>query len=241
MNTKLFPRLHLWLILPFVLTLAGFHQYWLGFSSVPFHWHLHGISATAWYLILIAQPWIYQHRSIHLHRKVGMIGLVLAGFVTASGLNMVKGNLQATEASPLFDVRYSLSLLDCLFIGFFMLSVILAVMNARNTASHARWMISTVFWVLSPAIVRLSYVPLLMVFQPESFSDLPFVWSDVFVGNQVLIILVLLFLIFRDFQKEKKIYASYVLVTVVQVLAIPILLFLKDSPWLRELMNSVFL
>lgn len=170
-----------------------------------------------------------------------MVGLVLAGFVTASGLNMVKGNLQATEASPLFDVRYSLSSLDCLFIGFFMLSVILAVMNARNTASHARWMISTVFWVLSPATVRLSYVPLLMVFQPESFSDLPFVWSDVFVGNQVLIILVLLFLIFRDFQKEKKIYASYVLVTVVQVLAIPILLFFKDSPWLRELMNSVFL
>ena len=208
---------------------------------MPFHWHLHGISATAWYLILIAQPWIYQHRSIHLHRKVGMVGLVLAGFVTASGLNMVKGNLQATEASPLFDVRYSLSSLDCLFIGFFMLSVILAVMNARNTASHARWMISTVFWVLSPATVRLSFVPLLIVFQPESFSDLPFVWSDVFVGNQVLIIFVLLFLIFRDFQKEKKIYASYVLVTIVQVLAIPILLFLKDSPWLRELMNSVFL
>lgn len=235
-----FPKLHLWLILPFVLTLIGFSHYWTGFSEATFQWHLHGLSATAWYIILIAQPWIYHNRPIHVHRKVGMIGILLAGIVIASALSVIKGNLLQPEQSPLFEVRYSLSLLDFIFITGFMVSVIAAIWNAKNTPVHARWMISTVFWVLSPATTRLSFIPLGMIYQPKEFSDFPFSWADVLTWNQALIVLVLVFLIILDYQKEKKIYFSYVLVAISQLSAILILTGLKDSAWLISVLNKLF-
>lgn len=146
---KPFPKLHLWLIISLVVTLAGFNGYWTGFTEASFQWHLHGLSATSWYIILIVQPWIYQNKPIQVHRKVGMVGLLLAGIMVASALSVIKGNL-SVEDGPIFPIRYSLSFIDILTVFGFTTSVILSVLNAKNTQVHARWMISTVFWVLAP-------------------------------------------------------------------------------------------
>lgn len=175
-----------------------------------------------------------------MHRKVGMIGIILAGFVTASALSVIKGNILQPAQSPLFEVRYSLSLLDFIFVSGFMVSVIAAIWNAKNIQVHARWMISTVFWVLSPATTRLSFIPLGMIYQPQEFSDFPFSWADVLTWNQALIVLFLGFLIIRDFRKEKKVYFSYVLVAISQLAAILILTGLKDSPWLISALDNLF-
>ncbi len=235
---KPFPKLHLWLILPFVITLIGFQGYWMGFSEAPFYWHLHGLSATFWYISLIIQPWLYHNRPIQFHRKVGMISLILAGLVIASALNMIMVSLPLmSEFSPLYEVRFSLALVDYISITGFALSVILAVVYAKNTQVHARWMISTVFWVLSPGTVRFSFIPLGAIFQPTEFSDFPFLWTDVFIWNEVLISLIILFLILKDFKKEKTVYLSYVLIFIANVLYIPIINGLKDSIWLRSLLE----
>ncbi len=237
---KPFPRLHLWLLIPFVLTLLGFSHYWKGFSDAPFRWHLHGISATLWYILLIIQPWLYHNRPIQIHRKVGMIGIILAGLVAASALGVLRGNLTQPEQSPLFEVRYSLTLLDFIFVTGFLFSVVAAILNSKNTPSHARWMISTVFWVLSPATTRLSFVPLGMIFQPEEFSDFPFTWPDVLSWNQILITLVIVFLIIVDYRKERKIYLSYVLAAIGQLGSLWVVFALKDAGWLRSLFDHLF-
>jgi len=236
---KPFPNLHYWFILPFLLTLLGFSQYWFNFSSFSLEWHLHGLSATAWYLVLILQPLIFHKSSIRLHRKVGMIALILAGMVTISAISVIKaGNVE--QDSVLYSVRYSLSLIDLIFISGFIFSVIMAVLNAKNTQVHARWMITTVFWVLSPATTRLSFVPLGIYFQPKEFADFPFMWSDVFIGNQILITMIIGALILRDFLKERKIYTAFVLVAFAQIVAIPIILGMQDSAWLKGWMDVVF-
>lgn len=237
---KSFPKLHIWLLIPFTLTLIGFSGYWTGFSEAPLRWHLHGISATAWYLILIIQPWLYHNRPIQIHRKVGMLGIILAGFVSASAIGVIHGNLTQPEQSPLYAVRYSLSLLDFIFITGFLGSVIAAIWNAKNTQVHARWMISTVFWVLSPATTRLSFIPLGMIYQPKEFSDFPFSWVEVLSWNQVLVFFVVLVLMVLDYRKEKKIYLAYALVAIVQLSCIWIVLALKDAPWLISLFNHLF-
>jgi len=232
---KPFPKLHLWLILPFVITLIGFQGYWAGFNKSPFHWHLHGLSATLWYICLIIQPWLYHNRPIQIHRKVGMLSLLIAGFVITSALNMIVISLpNMSEFSPLYPVRYSLALVDLISITGFTLSVALAVVYARNTQVHARWMISTVFWVLAPGTVRFSFIPLGAIFQPKEFSDFPFAWTDVFIWNQVLIVLIILFLMVKDYRKHQKIYFSYALTLIATVLFIPIINGLKDATWLKS-------
>lgn len=232
---KPFPKLHLWLLLPFFVTLIGFQGYWFGFGESPFHWHLHGLSATLWYICLIIQPWLYHNRPIQIHRKVGMLSLLVAGFVIASSLNMIVVSLPLmSEFSPLYSVRYSLALVDLISISGFTLSVALAIVYARNTQVHARWMISTVFWVLAPGTVRFSFIPLFVILQPKEFSDFPFVWADVFIWNLVLIILIILFLIIKDYVNHKKIYFSYLLILIANFLFIFIINGLKDAAWLRS-------
>tara|TARA_R110002072_G_scaffold140812_1_gene285432 strand:- start:123032 stop:123742 length:711 start_codon:yes stop_codon:yes gene_type:complete len=232
---KLFPKLHLWLILPFVITLIGFQGYWFSFKNAPLHWHLHGLSATFWYVCLIIQPWIYHNRPIQIHRKVGMLSLLIAGFLIASALNMILISLpNMSEFSPLYPVRYSLAFVDLISISGFTLSIALAIVYARNTQVHARWMISTVFWVLAPGTVRFSFIPLDAIFQPKKFSDFPFEWTDVFIWNEILIIMIILFLMIRDYIKDHKIYFPYVLILIANVLFIPIITGLKDAAWLRS-------
>lgn len=237
---KPFPKLHLWLLLPFLLTILGFSHYWKDFSNAPFRWHLHGITATLWYLVLIIQPWLYHHKPIQVHRKLGMVGIILAGMVAASALGVLRGNLTQPEQSPLFEVRYSLTLLDFIFVSGFLFSVVAAILNSKNTQSHARWMISTVFWVLSPATTRLSFVPLGMIFQPKEFSDFPFTWPEVLGWNQILITLVIGLLIFLDLRKEKKIFASYALAAFGQLFSLWVVFALKDAEWLISLFDHLF-
>jgi len=164
---------------------------------------------------------------------------LLAGIVVASALSVVKGNLLTVDG-PLFPIRYSLSFIDILTIMGFGTSVILSVLNAKNTQVHARWMISTVFWVLAPATVRLSFLPLGMFYQPKEFSDFPFLWTDVFIWNTAFIVALIAFLIIRDYLKEKKVYFSYILVGFVQLISIPMILELKDAEWLRGFLDAVF-
>ena len=74
-----------------------------------------------------------------------------------------------SEFSPLYPVRYSLALVDLISIIGFTLSEVLAIANSKDTQSHARWMISTVFWVLSPGTVRFSLILFGAIFQPKEF------------------------------------------------------------------------
>lgn len=227
---KIFPKLHFWLILPFVITLIGFQGYWKGFSEASFYWHLHALSAVLWYVFLILQPWLYHHHPIQFHRKFGMFALLIAGMVIASALNMIIVSLPImSEFSPLYEVRYSLAFVDLISISGFTLSIILAIVYARKTPVHARWMISTVFWVLVPGTVRFSFIPMGAIFQPKEFSDFPFLWSDIFIWNQVLIAALILFLIVRDYLKFKTVYFSYVLVLFITLAYIPIIEGAKNS------------
>jgi hypothetical protein len=241
MNKKMkpFSKLHLWLIVPFVITLIGFQGYWTGFKNAPIHWHLHGLSATFWYIILIIQPWLYHHRPIKIHRKVGTIALILAGFVVASSLNMVFISLGMAESSPLYGVRYSLALVDCISLIGFTFSIIMAIIQSKNIQVHARWMISTVFWVLAPGTVRFSFIPLGAYYQPTQFSDFPFMWSDIFIWNQVLIALIILFLLIKDYFKLKTVYFSYIFVLIAVLINIPIIEGLKNSSVLKAFFDEL--
>lgn len=164
-----------------------------------------------------------------------MFSLLVAGFVIASALNMIVISLKnMSEFSPLFSVRYSLALVDFISISGFALSVGLAIAYSKNTHAHARWMISTVFWVLAPGTVRFSFIPLGAIYQPKEFSDFPFEWTDVFIWNQILIILIILYLILKDYRKLRTVYFSYVLILIANIFFIPIINGLKNAPWLRS-------
>lgn len=228
-----FPKAHLWLLIPFFFTLAGFwFSYWSKFTEVPFRHHAHGLTATAWYILLIIQPWIYNRKSLKLHKQVGFIGLILAGGVVFSALQVIPYNIK----SGLVDyLKYGLSFYDFLAITGFVVSVIMAMFNARKIELHARWMISTAIWALQPALARLIFIPLFIASDGQPpFEFITAIYLALAVmGIPVLIMIVL------DYKRFNKIYTPYVFAlcgTLVLTLLIKVM---GTSQWWIDWCNNV--
>lgn len=142
-------------------------SYYLNFLNVSFGNHVHGISATAWFVFIIIQPYLATHGHISRHRMLGRVGIFLAGAVFASALVMIPGNIRFALTdidSPVAPdyFLYGVSFFDLVAITGFGVSVIIAVLRSKNIDEHAIWMISTVLWALMPALARFGLSLLLL-------------------------------------------------------------------------------
>ena len=231
---KKFPKAHLWLIIPFLIAFTGFYfSYWSKFTEAPFHHHLHGLTATAWYILLIVQPLLYQKAKMKLHRRLGIISVFLAGGVVFSAMQIIPNNLTLENISE--NLRYSFVFADFIFVLGFSYSVIMAIINKKDTDLHARYLFSTVFWVMLPALGRLIYFPLLISYgfpTPISFQQCVYIAGG-------LIILALCILMFLDYKKEKKFYQPYILVTITTTIVLLTWNYFGHAEWWRTLCHIV--
>lgn len=201
----LFPKAHLWLLIPFTLTIAGFYMsYWSKFTEAPWRQHMHGLSATAWYVLIIFQPWLIHNKPAKYHRNLGIIGVFLAGGVVFSALQVMPHQV-VNDFLP--DVlKYGFSFGDLCALSGFSICVLMGVLNAKKTRVHARWLISTVFWILLPATARLVYFPMFNAYDGNPpYTYLQVVHLCWFVTT----LLPLSFMIYLDYRDERKIYKAY--------------------------------
>lgn len=216
MRNPKFKSAHLWLLFPLVIFLWGFYySYWSKFSEVLFRRHVHSLTATLWIVILTAQPWIYNHRSIAVHRKVGFVGLFLAGGVVFTSLALLPFN------GPFYGITFS-NLLQ--LIGF-STAVILAMLHSRNYKKHGRWMISTIFWILPPATSRLL---------AATVDGLNGWYASLFIA-----VIPLMILIYLDYRKEKVVYRAYLYPL---IMSFPIILLnpvMQETQWWIDFCQSV--
>ena len=62
--------------------LAGFWQsYFSVWGEVPWQFHAHGVAASVWVLMVLAQSWTPHHGQLTLHRAVGKSSLLLFPFL----------------------------------------------------------------------------------------------------------------------------------------------------------------
>lgn len=155
---------HLWMLLPFAISILGFsYSYYFNLANATFHQHVHGISATFWYVLVVVQPYlIARKRDVASHRALGAIGTLLAGLVAGSALTIIPLNIDDVATldpngffNPTF--AYFAVVIDVLLISMFIASVVLAILaiKRRDLAGHVQWMMASVFFVLSPALARM--------------------------------------------------------------------------------------
>lgn len=180
-GVRKFRHAHRWLLIPLGITLLGFTpSYFLALGEASWQQHLHGISATLWFVLLIVQPWLATHGRLAQHRLLGPVGLVLAGMVIASALGVIPANIENaadSELPPFFPPAffYGISFVDLVIALGFAVSVVMAMINVRRPRDHALWMISTAFWALSPGLVRLMAFSMMFTVGVEGRTLIDFV------------------------------------------------------------------
>ncbi|MCX2745357.1 hypothetical protein OO013_15875 [Mangrovivirga sp. M17] len=231
---KKFSNLHYWLILVFIVVLYGFKNYFIYFKEASFQQHLHSLSAIAWFGILAIQPWIYNNKSIKTHRKVGIIGVLIAGAVTASSLMVIKTNF-LIDSGPLMPVKYTLTLANVIIIAGFVFSVVMAIIKSKDVDAHARWMISTVFWIMAPATFRIA-MRWHMTIVPDTFPNV----GNVLAISTIIPALVILILIGLDFYRKKRSYFPYYLVVAGNLFCSILFVVYQDGPIAKDVLEGVF-
>ena len=200
-----FRNAHRWLLLPFGIAILGFApSYWLRFPDAPWRQHLHGLTATLWFVVLVLQPWLATRGKLAHHRLLGLLALMLAGGVVISALGAIPYNLVNERMDD--AGRYGLSFIDVILVAGFTNAVAMAVVRRRNLDDHARWMLSTVFWSVFPGLFRLSFLPLAIL----SGGEIPFGPEVVMAGMGAINLVVIGILMLRD----RRAHPAYALVAV---------------------------
>ncbi|MEQ1692224.1 MAG: hypothetical protein ABMA00_13120 [Gemmatimonas sp.] len=155
---------HLWMLIPFAISILGFsYSYYMTLNTATFHQHVHGLSATLWYVLVVVQPHlIVRKQDVQRHRTLGAVGLILAGVVAGSAFAIIPKNIDNVQTldpngffSPTF--AYFATVIDFVLVSMFITSVGMAIISIkqRNVVNHVQWLLASVLFVLSPGLARL--------------------------------------------------------------------------------------
>lgn len=165
-----------WYVLGLVgLTVLAFWPSYFGkLAASPLAFHLHGITAMLWILLLAAQSWTIHTRRRGLHRAAGLSSLALFPLFAASGLLVIQTMARATlaAADPLYTAFGApLALYDTLATAGATYCYFEALRRRRTVALHAGYMLATALFLIGPVAVRLfgAFVPWLAIGGPDEF------------------------------------------------------------------------
>ena len=229
MSTKKFySNSYIYLAVGVVIVFLGFSKsYFSNLNEFSFPYHLHGISATLWMILLVIQPYLFKKGQLKVHRILGWSSIVLVPIIILAGLVMINLMIHGQQSYPPNTV-YKLAFIDvCTLIGF-ALVYSLAIYHRKNLKLHSRFMVSTIFGPLLPALTRLFFfiIPIASTFnQGLTYSYL-------------LVELVLLVLIFKEY-KVKEVRYTYIPFFVFIVIQHLLMYSSNEWKWWIELINTL--
>jgi hypothetical protein len=133
-----------------VAVVAFWPSYLSTLSTASGYTHLHAVTAATWMLMLVVQPLAIRNRQLGWHRALGRASYAVAPLVVISMVLLAHSKMPNAPASELPGFYVPLSLA-----GLFALSYVLAIINRRTIALHARFMVCTALTLIDPVGVRL--------------------------------------------------------------------------------------
>ena len=230
------------MLLPFAISVLGFsYSYYFNLAGATFHQHVHGISATLWYVLIVVQPYlITRKQDVRGHRLLGAFATMVAGLVAGSALTIIPKNIDNVATldpngffNPTF--AYFAVIVDVLLVSLFIASVAMAVvaMKRRDLAGHVQWMMASVFAVLSPALARMFGIAAIIANQGnmEGISLVKLAVPSMLAMVLMIVVFYRRFGSFRhpSFWLLMAAHATYVLV-------VPV----GDSPMVRSVLPVIF-
>jgi uncharacterized membrane protein YhaH (DUF805 family) len=165
---------HWYLLLLFPLTgLAFWPNYFSKFSTSPVAFHVHGITASLWILLLAWQSWTIHNRRNALHRSAGWASLVLFPFFLVGGLLVLQTmavKFGAREGPFYSQFGARLGTVDAVSSLALPFLFYMAIKWRRKVHLHARYMLAPLLFLLPPILSRLMpALPPFAITGPETF------------------------------------------------------------------------
>lgn len=155
---------HWWVLGLFpIAALAFWPNYLSVLSTSPLAYHLHGITASLWLVLLAVQSWSIHHGRRSFHKANGLVSLGLFPLFLAGGASIFIGMAQryvqgATPFSQIWPPH--LAWLDFVAIGGMAYFYFQALKQRRKVGPHASWLLATAIFLLPPILGRLAPIPL---------------------------------------------------------------------------------
>ena len=172
-----YPRAHYYVLLCMAVIVAGFWpSYFAMWDSVPWQFHAHGVAASIWVTMVLAQSWTAHRKpQLPLHRAVGKASLLLFPFLIAGLFAIID-----VTASKFVEGRAPVTMMAG---GSFLLGLLVAVAAyvllyyralkfRRKVWLHSGYMLATPLILWESPFSRLlnGFVPGLTISGPEDFD-----------------------------------------------------------------------
>jgi len=180
------------LIFTGMAAIAFWPNYFGRLSAVfPEQIHLHAVAMSAWCFMLVSQALLIRTGKPSIHRWIGLSSYLLVPFLLWSGIRITRFTLEGSNAPA--EILYTNAALMINSLIVFGVFYVLAIRYRKHTGNHARYMVSTIFPILTPVTDRLIYFhfPELVPHAP-TLLGMPLVPSFGFALADLLVLALLL-------------------------------------------------
>ena len=197
---SIYRHAYIYIALIFIFIFVGFFpDYFSRLGKTDLIHHIHAIFAMMWMVLVVTQTYLIGHDNVHWHRRLGKLSFVLAPLLVITALEMVHIALtRGTNPLILGDGRIALAYIDVGLLVYFVLFYTLAIVNRKDFRRHQRFMVSTAFVVIPPALGRIPF----FYMYPGHLSA----WRAEFYAV-IFIEIVLLVLLYNDWRKNQLYFA----------------------------------
>ena len=159
-----FRHAHWWILGLFPLAFLAFWPSYLSvFPTSPLAFHIHGITASLWLILLAVQSWSIHHAKRAFHKTNGLVSLALFPLFLAGGASIFVGMAQryVEGTSPFHKIwPPHLAWLDFVAVGGVAWFYFQALKQRRKVGPHSSYLLATSIFLLPPILGRLAPIPL---------------------------------------------------------------------------------
>ncbi len=152
---------------------AFWRSYFGRLSSSSTGFHIHGMTAGLWMLLLLAQSWTPHRGGIAIHRGLGKTTFVAMPLFAAGSMGVIHSMATGTAGGHPFYAIWGarLAFIDILAFGAVLYAVGMAFRHRRDVRLHAGYMLSTALPLVSPVLGRVfnQTVPGIIIRGPQDF------------------------------------------------------------------------
>ena len=170
------PYRHAWIFISVLIAVAIF-AFWRSYFGIlpdaPAGFHIHGLTASLWMLLLLLQSWTPHHGKISLHRLAGRAAFVAVPLFAAGSMGVIHSMAAATAGGNPFYALWGtpLAFIDWLAFGAVLHAAGMALRHRHDVRLHSSYMLSTALPLISPVLGRTinQTVPGLTIHGPQDF------------------------------------------------------------------------